>query len=40
MYGVLVGSKKQARVLLAVMAGIWLAFSVLTMVAEGSGNPT
>ena len=26
-FGVLVGSKKQARVLLAVMAGIWLAFS-------------
>ena len=26
-YGVLIGSKKQARVLLAVMAGIWLAMS-------------
>ena len=38
MYGRLVGSKKDARVLLAVMAGIWLTFSVLTIVAEGSGN--
>ena len=36
----MVGSKKQARVLLAVMAGIWLAMSVLTIVAEGSGNPS
>jgi K+-transporting ATPase ATPase A chain len=38
-YGVLIGSKKQARVLLVVMVGIWLAFSVLAIVAEGSGNP-
>jgi potassium-transporting ATPase potassium-binding subunit len=38
MYGVMVGSKKQARVLLVAVAGIWLLFSVLTMVAEGSGN--
>jgi K+-transporting ATPase ATPase A chain len=38
-YGVLIGSRKQARVLLAVMAGIWLAMSVLTMVAESAGNP-
>src|SRR4029079_18568948 len=38
MYGRMVGSRKQARVLLAVMASIWLAFSLLTMVAEGSGN--
>ena len=38
MYGRMVGSKRQARVLLAVMASIWLAFSVLAMVAEGSGN--
>jgi K+-transporting ATPase ATPase A chain len=38
-YGRLVGSKKDARVLLAVMAGIWLTFSVLTIVAEGAGNP-
>ncbi len=38
-YGILVGSRKQARVLLAVMAGIWLVMSVLTMVAESAGNP-
>jgi K+-transporting ATPase ATPase A chain len=38
MYGRMVGSRKQARVLLAVMATIWLAFALLTMVAEGSGN--
>jgi K+-transporting ATPase ATPase A chain len=38
MYGRMVGSKKQARVLLAVMASIWLAFALLTTVAEGSGN--
>ena len=36
----LIGSKKQARVLLAVMAGIWLAMSVFTIVAESSGNPS
>jgi potassium-transporting ATPase potassium-binding subunit len=38
-YGVLIGSKKQARVLLAVMVGIWLAFSVFAIVADSSGNP-
>jgi potassium-transporting ATPase potassium-binding subunit len=38
-YGVLIGSKRQARVLLAVMAGIWLTMAVLTIVAESSGNP-
>ena len=38
-YGVLVGSKKQARVLLAVMVGIWLAFSVFAIIAESAGNP-
>jgi K+-transporting ATPase ATPase A chain len=38
-FGVLVGSRRQARVLLAVMAAIWLAMSVFTMVAESSGNP-
>jgi potassium-transporting ATPase potassium-binding subunit len=38
MYGRMVGSKKQARVLLAVMAGIWLVMSLLAMVAESSGN--
>ena len=38
-YGVLIGSKKQARVLLAVMVGIWIAMSVFTIVAEQSGNP-
>jgi K+-transporting ATPase ATPase A chain len=38
-YGVLVGSKRQARVLLAVMVGIWIVFSVFAIVAESSGNP-
>jgi potassium-transporting ATPase potassium-binding subunit len=38
MFGRMVGSKKQARVLLAVMAGVWLVLTVLTIVAEGSGN--
>ena len=38
-YGVLVGSKRQARVLLAVMVGIFLAFSVFAILAESSGNP-
>ena len=38
-YGVLIGSKRQARVLLAVMVGIWLAFSLFAILAEGSGNP-
>jgi potassium-transporting ATPase potassium-binding subunit len=37
-FGVMVGSKRQARVLLAVMVGIWLVMAVLTMTAEGSGN--
>ena len=37
-YGVMIGSKKQARVLLAVMAAIWLAMSVFAIVAESSGN--
>ncbi len=38
-FGVLIGSKKQARVLLAVMVGVWIAFSVFAIVAESSGNP-
>ncbi len=38
-YGILIGSKKQARVLLAVMVGIWIAMSVFAIVAEQSGNP-
>ncbi len=38
MYGVFVGSKRHARVLLAVMAGIWLLFSVLAVFAEQGGN--
>jgi len=38
-YGVMIGSKKQARVLLAVMVGIWLTFSVIATVAESAGNP-
>ncbi len=37
-YGHLVGSRRQARTLLMVMAAIWLAFSVLTVFAEQSGN--
>jgi K+-transporting ATPase ATPase A chain len=39
-YGILIGSKKQARVLLAVMVGIWIAMSVFAIVAEQSGNPS
>jgi potassium-transporting ATPase potassium-binding subunit len=38
-YGVLIGSRRQARVLLAVMVGVWLSFSVFAILAEGSGNP-
>jgi K+-transporting ATPase ATPase A chain len=38
-YGVLIGSKKQARVLLAVMVGVWLVFTVFAIVAESAGNP-
>jgi K+-transporting ATPase ATPase A chain len=38
-YGVLIGSKRQARVLLAVMVAMWIAFSVFAIIAEGSGNP-
>ena len=38
-YGVLVGSKKQARVLLAVMVGIWLRSASFAIVAESAGNP-
>ena len=38
-YGMLIGSKQQARVLLAVMVGIWIAMSVFAIVAEQSGNP-
>ncbi len=37
-YGHLVGSRRQARTLLLVMAAIWLAFSVLTVFAEQGGN--
>ena len=38
-YGILIGSKKQARVLLAVMVGILLVMTLFTIVAESSGNP-
>ncbi len=38
-YGVLVGSKRQAHVLLAVMVGILLAFSVFAILAETVGQP-
>ena len=37
-YGHLIGSRKQARVLMAVMAAIWLTFSVLAVFAEQNGN--
>lgn len=37
-YGRMVGSKRQARVLLAVMAGFWLTFSVFAVFAEQGGN--
>ncbi|HNJ97371.1 MAG TPA: potassium-transporting ATPase subunit KdpA, partial [Ilumatobacteraceae bacterium] len=37
-YGRMIGSKKQAKVLLGVMAGIWLLFSVFAVFAEQSGN--
>jgi len=38
-YGKLVGDKKQARVLLAVMAGILVLFAGFTAFAEQNGNP-
>jgi K+-transporting ATPase ATPase A chain len=37
-YGRMIGSRRQARVLLAVMAGLWLSFSVLAVFAEQRGN--
>ncbi len=39
MYGRLVGDKRQAKVLLAVMAGIMVVFSAFAMFAEQNGNP-
>ncbi len=38
-YGVFAGSRKHARVLLSVMAGILLVFSLVTVFAEQGGNP-
>jgi potassium-transporting ATPase potassium-binding subunit len=38
-YGHLVGSRRQARVLLAVMVVIWLAMAVFATFAEQGGNP-
>ena len=38
-YGVLIGSRRQARILLGVMVGVLLAITVFTMLAESSGNP-
>jgi potassium-transporting ATPase potassium-binding subunit len=38
-FGVLVKDRRQGRVLLAVMVGLLLAFSVFTMLAEQQGNP-
>jgi K+-transporting ATPase ATPase A chain len=37
-YGRMIGSKQQARVLLGVMAGIWLMFSIFAVFAEQGGN--
>jgi K+-transporting ATPase ATPase A chain len=39
MYGRMVHDKRQARVLLAVMAGIMVVFSSFAMLAEQNGNP-
>ena len=39
MYGRMVHDKRQARVLLAVMAGILVVFAGFTMLAEQGGNP-
>ena len=39
MYGRMVGDKRQAKVLLAVMAGIMIVFSSFAMLAEQNGNP-
>ena len=39
MYGRLVGDKRQARVLIAVMAGIMIVFSAFATFAEQNGNP-
>jgi potassium-transporting ATPase potassium-binding subunit len=38
-FGRLVGDKRQARVLIAVMAGILILFAGFTMLAEQNGNP-
>jgi K+-transporting ATPase ATPase A chain len=38
-FGVLAGSKRQGRVLFAVMATFWLVFSIGASFAEQSGNP-
>jgi potassium-transporting ATPase potassium-binding subunit len=38
-FGILVQDRRQARTILAVMAGLFLAFSAFTMVAEQNGNP-
>jgi len=39
MFGQMVGSKRQGRVLMAVMVGLWLTFSLITAFAEQGGNP-
>ena len=38
-YGVMVGSKRQGRVVLAVMVGLWLTSAVLAGFFEQNGNP-
>ncbi|MEZ5271233.1 MAG: potassium-transporting ATPase subunit KdpA [Ilumatobacteraceae bacterium] len=39
MYGVMAGSRRHARVLLAVMMGIWGLFAAVSVFAEQAGNP-
>jgi potassium-transporting ATPase potassium-binding subunit len=38
-FGRLVGDRRQGRVLLAVMAGLWLMSAAITMATESGGNP-
>ncbi len=38
-FGILVKDKRQARTVMVVMAGLFVAFSAFTMVAEQAGNP-
>jgi potassium-transporting ATPase potassium-binding subunit len=38
-FGILVKDKRQSRVVMVVMAGLFVAFSAFTMLAEQAGNP-